>query len=287
MPRLYLTTISVFCLSLLSSLASADQVASHQDSQAPQAATKTPMKLEVIDPYVDMHTGPGRGYPVFHVIEQGETIEILTRRPDWYEIRSNNGKTGWTKASQISRTLQPTGVPVDLPTVGHGDYLRNGWRVGFTGGQIANGDIKGADTFSVNAGYRPLSWLGTELEGGKIYSTKVSGEYYGLNVLIEPFPLWNALLEPLARWDINAKALPNWKLTPYLLFGAGKMSLDAQPQHTELGFDRSSHYNYALGASYYLARNFVIRGEYRWYSVSATDDTVKLEEWKIGFSTFF
>lgn len=286
MPRLPLT-ISAFCFSLLSSLACAEQTTSSLPADNLEAAKVETMKLEVIDPYVDMHTGPGRGYPVFHVIEQGETIEVLKRRPDWYEIRSSNGKTGWSKASQISRTLQPTGVPVDLPSVGHGDYLKNGWRVGFTGGQIAQGDIKGADTFSVNAGYRPLSWLGTELEGGKVYSNKVSGDYYGGNVLVEPFPLWNALLDPLTRWDIKAKALPNWKLTPYLLFGVGKMALDAQPQHTELGFDRSSYYNYALGANYYLARNFVIRGEYRWYSVSANDDTVKLEEWKFGFSTFF
>ena len=42
------------------------------------------MMIEVIDPFVEMRTGPGRGYPVFNSIEQGETVEVLKRKPDWY-----------------------------------------------------------------------------------------------------------------------------------------------------------------------------------------------------------
>ena len=79
--------------------------------------------LEVTEPYIDMHTGPGRGYPVFNVIEQGDTIEILKRRTNWYKVKSQDGKTGWSKASQLVRTLEPTGIPADLPEVTHGDYL--------------------------------------------------------------------------------------------------------------------------------------------------------------------
>ena len=32
----------------------------------------------VNDPYIELHTGPGRGYPIFHVTERGERIIILT-----------------------------------------------------------------------------------------------------------------------------------------------------------------------------------------------------------------
>ena len=252
--------ISSFILWLMSSMSLAqDSVGSEQSSSH--------LSLQIIDPFVEMHSGPGRAYPVFHVVEQGETVTVLKRQPDWYQIKTANGKIGWTKARQLSRTLQPTGIPVDLPSIGHGDYLKNGWRVGFTGGQITKGDIKGADTFSVNAGYRAFTWLGTELEWGKIYSKKVRGDLYGFNILVEP--------------------IHQWQITPYVLLGTGKMKMDAQPGHTDLGFDSSSYRNYALGANYYLARNFVIKTEYRWYSVSTDIDTVKLEEWKIGFSTFF
>ena len=227
------------------------------------------MRLEVIDSYVEMHTGPGRGYPVFHVIEKGERVEVLTRRPDWYEVRAENGKVGWTAAAQLSRTLQPTGVPVDLPTVSHGDYLKNSWRVGFTAGRFINSDdLQGADNFSVTAGYRLFNWLGAEIEGGRTYSNNISGDYYGANVMIEPFSKW--------RWS------------PYLTLGKGSISLESQPKLVPLGLDKSDYNSYGLGVSYYLGRNFMVRGEYRWYEVSAdNNDTVELQEWKLGFNTFF
>ena len=240
------------------------------DIEQPAPAPEKPgiMRLEVIDPFVEMHTGPGRGYPVFHVIEQGEKIEVLTRRPDWYEVRSQHGKVGWTTAAQLSRTLQPTGVPVDLPTVSHGDYLKNSWRVGFTAGQFSDGDeLEGADNFSVIAGYRLLNWLAFDIEGGKTYNADISGDYYGYSVVFEPFS--------------------QWKLSPYILAGQGKMTLDSQPKLVPLGVDKSDYDSYGIGASYYLGRNFTIRGEYRWYDVSAQNETINLQEWKIGFSTFF
>ncbi len=31
-------------------------------------------KVSVADPYLEMHTGPGRGYPIFHVVDRGETV---------------------------------------------------------------------------------------------------------------------------------------------------------------------------------------------------------------------
>ena len=31
----------------------------------------------VADPYLEMHTGPGRGYPIDHVVDRGETVKII------------------------------------------------------------------------------------------------------------------------------------------------------------------------------------------------------------------
>jgi len=226
-----------------------------------------PMRLEVIDPYIEVHTGPGRGYPIFYVIEQGESVDVLKRRAGWYEVRSHNGKTGWAASAQISRTLQATGEPADLPSVSFGDYLKNRWRIGFTSGEMFSGELDGADLFSATASYRFYSWLGTEIEIGKIFNSGVEGDFYNANILVEPFS--------------------RWRLSPELLLGRGVMSLDSQPELTPLDMDDSDFTNYGLGLNYYLGRNFVIRGEYRRYSASTDDDKVKLESWKIGFNTFF
>lgn len=217
--------------------------------------------LEVAEPYVEMHTGPGRGYPVFHVIEQGETVEVLKSRANWYKIRSSDGKTGWATAPQLARTLKPTGIPVDLPEIGRGDYLASRWRVGFTAGQL-----EGASTFSVTAGYRFLKWAGLEIEAGQIFDRSVTSDFYGLNLLAEPWP--------------------DWLVTPYLTVGGGRFSIDARQKVVIEDPGSPSYRSAGAGIGYYLGRNFVVRGEYRWYSLS-TGDNVSLNSWTIGLNAFF
>ena len=41
-----------------------------------EAADKVLRKVAVAEPYLEMHTGPGRGYPIFHVVDRGDQIEI-------------------------------------------------------------------------------------------------------------------------------------------------------------------------------------------------------------------
>lgn len=239
-----------------------------QQAHAQEASESddSPIFLEVIDTYAEVHSGPGRGYPVFHVIEQGEKIELLARRPGWYEIRSETGKIGWTTASQISRTMQATGEPADLPSVGYGDYIKNSWVTGFSVGQISKGELEGFELFSVNFGYRFLPWLGADAELGRTFGSDASGDFYAANIYLEP-------------WS-------HWKLSPYLGLAMGEIKIGSQPQLT-FTEDSSSFESYALGASFYLGRNFVIKSEYRWYTLSTDTGDEKLETWKLGFNTFF
>lgn len=225
------------------------------------------LQLEVIDPYVDMHSGPGRGYPVFYVVEQGEVIDVLSRRPGWYEIRTPSGRIGWANATQVSRTLQTTGEPADLPSVSYGDYLQSRWRVGFNAGQFSSGELVDSDTFSFLAGYRPLDWMELEAELGKVFGSDVKGDFYSVNVLLEPFS--------------------DWRVSPMLLLGRGTLSIDSQPKLVPLDIDDADFNNYGLGFNYYIGRSFVFRGEYRWLSISTDNNDESLEVWKIGFSTFF
>lgn len=218
--------------------------------------------LEVAEPYIEMHTGPGRGYPVFNVVEQGETIEILKRKADWYKVRSTDNKTGWSRATEIAHTLKPSGEPVDLPEINRGDYLKSRWRVGFSGGQF-----EGANTFSVTGGYRILGWVGVELEWGQIFDNSVTSDYYGGNILLEP--------------DMN------YPVTPYVTGGAGQFQFNSRQKVVVEDAGNSDYYSIGLGASYYIGRNFVMRGEYRWYSVSTDDGDAGLNSWRIGLNTFF
>ena len=225
------------------------------------------LRMEVIDSFAEMHKGPGKAYPVFYVVEQGEFIEILTRRPDWYEVRTDRGKVGWVTASQIARTLQETGEPADLPSVSYGDYLKNRWRVGMMTGFFASGELKDAETINVNLGYQALSWLAAEGEIGKFYGDDVRGDQWSINLIVEPFS--------------------QWPVSPAVFLGAGSTSIDVQPRLVPLSFEEEDHTQYGLRLHYYVGRNFVIRGEHKWLSISTDGGDEDSRIWNLGFSTFF
>jgi len=227
-------------------------------------------RLEVIDSYAELYTGPGKGYPVFYVVEQSEWIEVLTRRPDWYEVRTEKGKTGWVKASQIARTLKPTGEPADLPTVSFGDYVKNRWRVGATVGTFLSGELQDAEVFTASLAYKPLSWLGGEIEWGRFYGLDINGSMAAFNFVYEPFSYW--------------------RLSPTLILGGGELSVGVQPKQV-FDFKKETFFNYGIRLNYYLGRNFVVRGEYRGISLQSSSDqsgtSEELGTWSFGFSTFF
>src|SRR5262245_8199695 len=66
-------------------------------------------KLIVTDPYIELRTGPGRGYPIFFVAARDERIQILLRHTDWYKVRTEQGKEGWVIRSQLETTLTEAG----------------------------------------------------------------------------------------------------------------------------------------------------------------------------------
>ena len=227
-----------------------------------EADSETPVILEVAEPYVEIHTGPGRGYPVFHVAEQGESIEVLMRRTNWYQVKTADNKTGWASAAGLAHTLKPTGEPVDLPNISLGDYLASHWRFGFT-----TGWFEGTNSASITAGYRPLSWAGIEIEGGRIFDQSVTSDYYGINLLLEP--------------------RPEMVISPFVTVGGGQFSFDSR--HNVLVSDTGTRefVSFGAGAGHYIGRSIVIRGEYRSYSVSSNEDRVWLNAWTLGISSFF
>lgn len=221
------------------------------------------IQVEIIDSFADMHTGPGRGYPVFHTVEQGDNIKLLKRKGHWYYAQSPSGTKGWIPSTQLARTMKSNGVPVYIPSSDRGDFLTSLWRVGFSTGQFEK-----SNDFSIFAGYQALSWLGAEIEYGEVFNSDSNTDYYSFNVLVEPYS--------------------KWKLTPYLLLGVGKMTFDEKQKDSNKALNNAPFNSYGIGLNYYIGFNFVLRSEYRWYSASAnTNHDYDFNEWKLGFSTFF
>ncbi len=71
--------------------------------------------MQITDPYIELRTGPGRGYPVFFVAGRDEWIEILLRQTDWFKVRTANGQEGWVNRAQLETTLTEAGTTQGLP----------------------------------------------------------------------------------------------------------------------------------------------------------------------------
>src|SRR5262252_10579475 len=72
-------------------------------------------QVVIDDPFIELHTGPGRGYPVFFIAERGEHIALLKQKTEWYKVRVQRGKEGWVHRDQLKSTLNPNGEPFDVP----------------------------------------------------------------------------------------------------------------------------------------------------------------------------
>ena len=82
---------------------------------APARAADVPThseRLQVAEPYLDMRTGPGRGYPVFFVVEKAQSVTVELRLTDWYRVRAEGGQVGWVPRKQLEATLTASGAEV-------------------------------------------------------------------------------------------------------------------------------------------------------------------------------
>ena len=99
-------------------------------------AQDTSEQLQVTDPYVELHTGPGRGFPVFHVVPRKEWIEIELSQSDWFKGRTLGGKLGWVQRQQLQTTLTAAGDVKTFRDVLLDDYLSRRVQLGAAWGQF-------------------------------------------------------------------------------------------------------------------------------------------------------
>ena len=219
--------------------------------------------VSVADPFLEMRTGPGIGYPKFHVVDRGESVDIIKRRTDWFLVRTAKGTEGWVDREQMENTLQPDGQDIDFEAADQSDFTNSRWELG-----VLAGDFGGANIVSVYGAYSLNPHVGVELWGSQILGNFSNGWMGSINVVHETWP--------------------DWRISPFFTMGAGVVH--TEPKSTIVqGEDRTDQVAHAgAGIRFYATRRFILRGEYKSYVVfTSRDDNEEIEEWKVGFAFFF
>jgi hypothetical protein len=92
------------------------------------SAASEHLQLFVTQPYLELHTGPGRGYPVFHVVPRDGSVDVLFRYTDWFKVRAPHGQEGWARRSELALTTLTTGDPAPIPP--YPEFATHRWEIG-------------------------------------------------------------------------------------------------------------------------------------------------------------
>ncbi|WP_245929298.1 SH3 domain-containing protein [Agarilytica rhodophyticola] len=221
------------------------------------------LHLVVSDPYVEMRTGPGRGYPVFHVIEKGQTLHLFKKRTDWYKAETKDGVKGWIKRSELSKTLGPDGSEVDFSAPNWQDYVDRRWEFGVLGG-----NFESSDALTTYLGFNLTQNISAELKYTQTFSSVSNNKLLSINAVHKPFP--------------------SWKISPFFTLGAGEIKISPSSSLVRSEERENPVYTVGGGTFVYISRRFLFRLEYNNHTLlTKREDNEEVEEWKAGFSVFF
>ena len=230
---------------------------------ASRAMAASEVTVTVADPYLEMRTGPGRGYPVFYVVERGAAVTIDKRRTDWFKVAAHRDKSGWVHRDQLLATLGTDGEHLELDEPNREHFASRRWE-----GAAMAGDFGGASVIGVIGGYALNPSFTLEL---------------GVSHAIGDFSdSWFATASIVHVFE------PAWRYSPFVSLGTGVINTDPKSTLVQAA-DRTDQLAVAgIGVRGYLTRRFMVRAEYKSYVVFTNrDDNEEVDEWKAGFAFFF
>jgi hypothetical protein len=229
----------------------------------PARAADDGERLQVADAFIELHTGPGRGYPVFFVAARAEWVTIELRHTDWFRVHTEGGKVGWVERSQLEATLTEAGGKKTFRDVLVDDYLKRRFELGAAWGQF-----DAEPMLKIWSAYRYAESLGVELAVGQVQGTFSGTDFWHLNLTVEP-------------WSDH-------RLSPYFGVGLGKFKNVPNSSLVDATLTDANLGNASLGLRYHLGERFVARVDYTLYTALVSDTrSLEYRAWTLGVSFFF
>ncbi len=243
------------------SLTPAPVVAAPRPAPAPRSRKSE--VVQITDPYIELRSGPGRGYPIFFVAPRNDWIEIELRHTDWFRIRTEDDKVGWVSRQQLETTLTAAGGMKSFRDVLLDDYLSRKVQLGAAWGQF-----KSEPMLKLWTSYRFTDTLSLEATIGQVQGVFSGTDLWHVDVLIEP-------------WSDH-------RISPFFGVGVGKFKnfpnlslIGATDTNAKMGVAR-------MGLRYYLTERFVMSADYSLYTAFLNDQrSTQYNAWTLGLSFFF
>ena len=213
---------------------------------AADVAAAVSQRVQVADPYLELRTGPGRGYPIFFVAQRQEWVVIELRHTDWYRVATEGGKRGWVQRQQLESTLTEAGGNKSFRDVLLDDYLRRRVELGAAWGQF-----KSEPMLKLWTGYRFADTLGAEFSLGQVQGVFSGTNFWHLNLVVEP-------------WD-------DQRLSPFFGVGFGKFKSFPNTSLVGATITDAKLANASVGLRYHLTDRFVLRADYTIYTAFIAD----------------
>ncbi len=220
-------------------------------------------RLKVADPFMELHTGPGRGFPVFHVAEREEWVEVELRHTDWYRVRTAGGKSGWVHRAQLQATMTQAGVKKTFRDTLLDDYLHRRVEAGAAWGQFSREPM-----LKAVGSFRFTDTLAFEGSLGQVQGLYSGSDFWHANLLVEP-------------WSDR-------RLSPYAGVGFGQFR--NIPNNSLVGAKTTNARlsNAVVGLRWHISEDFMLRVDYTLHTayVAATR-SAEYRALTAGLSFFF
>jgi hypothetical protein len=227
------------------------------------ASAREHLQVFVTEPYLELHTGAGRGYPVFNVVPRDESVLVLFRRTDWFKVRTRKGVEGWASQRDMLKTVLADGTPFTFDLGDRSGFTSHHFEIGMFAGEWG-----GATLISAYGSYSFNSQLAVEIAGGQFLGKFTNGETVDIG--------------------LTHVLMPEWRLSPFLMIGTGVLHIEPKATLVQPS-DRTEETAYVgAGLRFYLTRRFFLRAEFKsHYIFTNRNQNQRADEWKGGFAFFF
>jgi hypothetical protein len=219
------------------------------------------LEVVITQPYLEMHSGPGRGFPVVYTVGRDETVTVLFSRTDWYKVRASGGQEGWARRSDLATTMLASGEPAPIPP--YPDFATHRWELG--------------------AGYGVYNRQNLVTTYGDFgLTTSIDAEF----VVQQAFGTLDNRY--IASIGLRHTFIPEWKwFSPTAGIGTAYQYIEDKVPPAPR--EKSNQMAYvSVGARGFITRRFMWRADWRHYVVfNNLNVNEELEEWKFGLAVFF